>query len=250
MFSHLYVTPTGRTFGSGEANSKTLENFRNGDIDVLVNIRMLTEGTDVPNVNTVFLTRQTTSRILLTQMITSALRGIEFDGSAEAYIVPFVDEWNHKIIFAPYDQLDGGGLDVGGDGGGGKPLNILISIDLVRKLSRMMYDGKNVQIWPFLNSIPLGWYHTNFYSLSKGQDDYTEVKRLTLVFDDEKDKYESLMDKLADINLSAYQEEEIRFEDHEKEINKWSEQYFSNVNSIEDIENNIFYIACHIHKND
>ena len=249
MFSHVYVTPTGRTFGSGEANAKTLENFRNGNIDVLVNIRMLTEGTDVPNVNTVFLTRQTTSRILLTQMIGRALRGTEFDGTPEAYIVPFVDDWNHKIIFAPYDQLDGGGLGEGNGGNGGKPLD-LISIDLVRKLSRMMYDGKNVQIGPFLKSIPLGWYHTSFYSLSKGQDDYTEVNRLTLVFDDEKDRYENLMDKLGDIDLSQYKEEEIRFEDHENEIDKWSEQYFNNVDSIGDIENNIFYIACHMAQND
>ena len=134
----------GRTFGSGEANAKTLEKFRNGELDVLVNIRMLTEGTDVPNVNTVFLTRQTTSRILLTQMIGRALRGTEFDGTPEAYIVPFVDEWNHKIIFAPYDHLDSGGTEdenmVVEDG---IPLD-LISIDLVRKLSRMMYEGNNV----------------------------------------------------------------------------------------------------------
>ena len=41
---------------------------------------MLTEGTDVPDVDTVFLTRQTTSKILLTQMIGRALRGPKFGG--------------------------------------------------------------------------------------------------------------------------------------------------------------------------
>lgn len=249
MFSHVYVSSNGRTYGSGESNSKTLERFKNGDIDVLVNIRMLTEGTDVPNVNTVFLTRQTTSRILLTQMIGRALRGTEFEGTPVAYIVPFVDDWNHKIIFAPYDHLDGGGFEEGGGTEGGKPLD-LISIDLVRKLSRMMYDGKNVQIGPFLKSIPLGWYHTSFYSLSKDQDDYNEINRLSLVFDDEKDKYENLMNNFTNYDLSEYSEEEIRFEDHEDEIGKWSVQYFDNTDSIGDIENNIFYIACHMAQND
>jgi superfamily II DNA or RNA helicase len=39
----------------------------NDSLDVLINVRMLTEGADVPSVRTVFLTRQTTSQILLTQ---------------------------------------------------------------------------------------------------------------------------------------------------------------------------------------
>lgn len=248
MFSHVYVTPQGRTIGSGEANANTLKKFKTGDLDVLINIRMLTEGTDVPNVNTVFLTRQTTSRILLTQMIGRALRGTEFEGTPEAYIVPFVDDWNHKIIFAPYDRLDDGGTG-GGNGGGGTPLE-LISIDLVRKLSRLMFEKNNIEIGPFLKSIPLGWYHTNFYSLSEGEDDYNEVNRLILVFDDEKERYEKLMEKFVGSNLDEFQEEEIRYDDHENQINNWSEQFFANIDSIGDIENNIFYIACHMAQND
>ena len=80
MFSHVYQTGTGRVIGGGDSNSKILEKFRNNELDVLVNIRMLTEGTDVPDVDTVFLTRQTTSNILLTQMIGRALRGPKFGG--------------------------------------------------------------------------------------------------------------------------------------------------------------------------
>ena len=59
-----------------------------------------------------------------------------------------------------------------------------------------------LQIGPFIKSIPLGWYHTNFYSVSKGQDDYNEVNRLTLVFDDEKERYEELMDNFVASNLT------------------------------------------------
>ena len=178
-----------------------------------------------------------------------ALRGTEFDGTPEAYIVPFVDDWNHKIIFVPYDSLDDGGTELGGEVGGGNPLE-LISIDLVRKLSRLMFERNNIEIGPFLKSIPIGWYKTNFYSLSKGQDDYTEVNRLVLVFDEEKDRYDKLMDRFNSVNLFAYEEEEIRIEDHENEIERWSEEFFHNVDSIGDIENNIFYIACHMAQND
>ena len=106
MFTHVYQTGTGRIVGGGNSNSKTLEKFRNNELDVLVNIRMLTEGTDVPDVDTVFLTRQTTSKILLTQMIGRALRGPKFGGTEEAQIVSFVDNWNHKINWAEWHPLD------------------------------------------------------------------------------------------------------------------------------------------------
>jgi superfamily II DNA or RNA helicase len=53
---------------------------------------MLTEGVDIPDVKTVFLTRQTTSSILLTQMIGRALRGEKAGGINKdvANIVMFI----------------------------------------------------------------------------------------------------------------------------------------------------------------
>jgi len=64
---------------------------------VLVNVNILTEGTDLPSVQTVFLARPTTSTILMTQMIGRALRGEKAGGTATAYIVSFVDHWRDKI---------------------------------------------------------------------------------------------------------------------------------------------------------
>ncbi len=250
MFSHVHVTPTGRTLGSGTANARTLEKFRNDELDVLVNIRMLTEGTDVPDVNTIFLTRQTTSKILLTQMIGRGLRGIEFNGTPEAYIVSFVDDWSHKINWAEWDPLEEGELTTEPPIIYDRPPLDLISIDLVRKLSRLMFERNNVEIGPFLKSIPIGWYHTKFYSLSEGSDDYNEVNRLALVFDDEKNAYEKFMDRIVPSDLSPYAEEEIRFEDHSDDIQKWSDQFFNDIDSLGDIENNLFYIACHIAQNE
>jgi hypothetical protein len=45
-----------------------LEAFRRNNFDVLINIKILTEGTDIPDIPTVFLTRETKSDLLLTQM--------------------------------------------------------------------------------------------------------------------------------------------------------------------------------------
>ena len=42
-------------------NERKILDFRNDKLDVLINVNILTEGTDIPNVETVFLTRQTTS---------------------------------------------------------------------------------------------------------------------------------------------------------------------------------------------
>ncbi len=97
---------------------------------------MLTEGTDVPDLNTVFLTRQTTSNILLTQMVGRALRGPKFGGTDYAYIVSFVDDWKQAINWAEYDQLGDGAADEDGGERIKRPPLQLISIDLVRRLAR------------------------------------------------------------------------------------------------------------------
>jgi superfamily II DNA or RNA helicase len=86
-----------------DENARVLAQFRRNEIDVLINIRMLIEGTDVPDVQTVFLTRQKTSPILLTQMIGRALRGPKFGGTKDAYIVPFIDDWRQTINWATFD---------------------------------------------------------------------------------------------------------------------------------------------------
>lgn len=62
MYSHVDGDPgsaDARNKRDKDENAKTLEAFRNNQLDILINVRMLTLGTSVPNVNTVFLTRQT-----------------------------------------------------------------------------------------------------------------------------------------------------------------------------------------------
>lgn len=60
---------------------------------VLINVNILTEGIDLPQTKTVFLTRPTVSTILMTQMIGRSLRGEKAGGTKEAYVVSFIDDW-------------------------------------------------------------------------------------------------------------------------------------------------------------
>ena len=74
--------------------------YRHGDLQVIVNVKILTEGTDLPMTQTIFLARHTTSTILMTQMVGRGLRGPRAGGTEFAYIVSFVDSWKSYIMWA------------------------------------------------------------------------------------------------------------------------------------------------------
>ncbi len=86
---------TGAT-DSEEINRK-IDEYKEGKLQVLINVNILTEGFDTPKTKTVFLTRPTVSSVLMTQMVGRALRGKAAGGTSEAYIVSFIDRWNEKI---------------------------------------------------------------------------------------------------------------------------------------------------------
>lgn len=90
---------------TNEENEKKIEMYRNGEIQVLINVNILTEGTDLPKTHTVFLTRPTVSTTLMTQMVGRALRGLKAGGTKEAYVVSFVDDWNDKIAWVNPETL-------------------------------------------------------------------------------------------------------------------------------------------------
>ncbi|KAK6201439.1 P-loop containing nucleoside triphosphate hydrolase protein [Scheffersomyces amazonensis] len=54
--------------------SYIIQDFKDGKIDVLCNVQVFTEGTDIPNIDSLFLARPTKSRSLLVQMIGRGLR--------------------------------------------------------------------------------------------------------------------------------------------------------------------------------
>ncbi|MCX5774689.1 MAG: DEAD/DEAH box helicase [Fusobacteria bacterium] len=78
-------------------NHEVIQAFRNGQIKLLINVEILTEGADFPDVDSIFLTRPTASTILMTQMVGRVLRGVESGGTSIANIVSFIDQWKDKI---------------------------------------------------------------------------------------------------------------------------------------------------------
>ncbi len=89
--------------------SVVLSEFKNAvGPAVLVSVGMLAEGVDLPDARTAFLSRPTTSRVLLQQMIGRVLRGPRAGGEAEANVVYFSDVWrNFSDILEPPEAISG-----------------------------------------------------------------------------------------------------------------------------------------------
>lgn len=234
IFSHVDANPgsvEARNRRTAAENAKVLQDFRDNKLDVLINIRMATEGTDVPDVQTVFLTRQTTSQILLTQMVGRALRGPRFGGTDKAYIVSFIDNWKHRINWAAYDQLAPGLADETIPEYGKRPPLQLISIDLVRRLARQMDSGININPAPYKAFLPIGWYRVEYYAQIEGTDDVEPTGQLIMIFEDEKPVFERFIETLKKEDLRSFEEDTVRLSDVRERVELWHEQFFSEVDA-------------------
>ena len=107
IVSDVKGTITGVTISRKE-NEEKIEKYRQGKLQVLINVNILTEGVDLPQTKTVFLARPTVSSILMTQMVGRALRGTAAGGTSEAHIVSFVDNWNEHIAWVNPESLFNG----------------------------------------------------------------------------------------------------------------------------------------------
>lgn len=85
-----------------------LEDFKNGKIDVLCNVLVFTEGTDIPNIDSLILARPTKSRPLLVQMIGRGLR--LHQGKLYCHIIDIVSTVAIGVLSVPtlfgVDKLD------------------------------------------------------------------------------------------------------------------------------------------------
>lgn len=86
---------------------EVIHRFKNNEFKVLINVQIMTEGSDVPDIQTVFLARETNSDSLLMQMIGRGLRGEKAGGTKDAYIVAFHDTWEKFVGW-----IDPGALDI------------------------------------------------------------------------------------------------------------------------------------------
>lgn len=86
---------SGEEGSSGRATRKEiLDKLRRKELDVLLNVSIMTEGVDVPSLPTIFLARPTMSETLYMQMIGRASRGPRVNGNAFFYAVDFVDNFS------------------------------------------------------------------------------------------------------------------------------------------------------------
>ncbi|MDB9373055.1 DEAD/DEAH box helicase family protein [Nodularia sphaerocarpa] len=190
---------TGITISSKE-NSEKIKKFRNGEIEVLINVEMLTEGTDLPNVQTVFLTRPTASKILMTQMIGRALRGQKAGGTEKAYVVSFIDQWEDKINWVNPEKLhfEEDAEFIEKDIPSNNRTARLISIEMIEEFARIMDDSidtTDLEKIIFIKRIPLGIYR---FSILEASEEY-ETKPINydvLLYNDTEEAYDNFIHDL------------------------------------------------------
>lgn len=208
---------------SREDNEKILELYRQGELQVLVNVNILTEGVDLPQTKTVFLARPTVSTTLMTQMIGRALRGERAGGTTEAYIVSFVDRWNEHIAWVNPESIfvEQGNEFNDNDTKERFKQNVrLIAIAKIEEFAKLLdgaLDTSKLEAVPFEKRIPLGMYL--FTYMDKGDAD---VSCQVMVYDSTKEAYADLMQALPALFKSFEVEREEYLTD--KQLEQMEEQ--------------------------
>jgi hypothetical protein len=177
VISTLKDQGTGVTISSKD-NVVKITKFRNEEIEVLINVNILTEGTDVPNVQSIFLARPTISTILMTQMIGRGLRGLKAGGTKEAYIVSFIDDWQNRVAWVNPEKLfieeNIDFQDVGRESL--KQIMRLVAINKVEEfaiLTNKIIDPEKreeLEKLNFIERLPLGIYHFRFFEQRKDKE--------------------------------------------------------------------------------
>jgi hypothetical protein len=246
IYSHIDADPgsaEARNQRTSDDNQKILKRFRDGKgdhpLDVLINVRMLTEGVDVPDVKTVFITRQTTSSILMTQMLGRALRGKRAGGGddkTEANIVLFVDQWKRLINWAS-PSLEGG-IDDSRQVRGYYPLEY-ISIRLVEELTKQINLPGTFPALSFIQTVPVGWYQTEIVvnTSEDGSDEEQSFTEFVMVYEHTKPKFERFMQFASNNLLDEWAKEYLADEWMLPQVSQWLNDYFDREN--DDIGNTL-----------
>lgn len=197
VVSGLRDAVTGAT-RSAEENHRVIQQYRSGELEVIVNVNILTEGVDLPKTQTVFLTRPTVSKILMTQMVGRALRGEKAGGTKDAYIVSFIDNGLDKIAWANPEFIFEGNNDFADTASDYEKHAIrLISIAKMEEFAKMLNksaDTKGLEKIPFTKRIPIGMYMFNYL-----EEEGMDISYQVMVYDSTQKAYEQMMNALSDI---------------------------------------------------
>lgn len=209
---------------SDKDNAENIKKYINGELDVLVNVNILTEGTDLPKTHTVFLTRPTTSMVLMTQMVGRALRGPAAGGTEDAHIVSFVDNWDNKIAWvSPDELLDGEGSIIRETSSKASERNF-VAIRLIEMFAKMADSAVNTETIETTTSteiLPVGRYILS-------TDVFTHS---ILIYDATQNAYEALFKDLPNIFAEhGIDSEEIDEETLEEMVDECVTGYFDENN--------------------
>lgn len=197
---------TGVTLSRKE-NEEKIEKYRNKQLDVLINVNILTEGIDLPKTQSVFLARPTVSTILMTQMVGRALRGTSAGGTDKAYIVSFVDNWDEHIAWVNPESLFEGNNDFADTPANRAQRDLrMIAISKIEEFASILDDAVDttaLEKVPFAQRIPLGMYAFS-YLTENGMDLSYQV----MVYDSTAAAYRELMDSLPALFKSYHVTEE------------------------------------------
>ncbi len=207
-----------RLNGESYDQREIIDRFRdpNSGFDILVNVMILTEGVDIPNVKTVFLTRPVRSEILLRQMVGRALRGPAAGGTKEAYLVSFEDRWEEFEEWErPLDLLQDlmevsvpeleNGPEYNEEDAYTRTLADVIPWELIRQTSQEIRKIAKFGDVSAFEAVPAGWY------ILEHEDDDDLTRTLVPVYEHQRTCWDAL---LSDIEIDSRTEdrpmEEIR----------------------------------------
>lgn len=215
---------------SNKENERNINDYKLGKIDVLINVNILTEGVDLPETKTVFLTRPTVSSILMTQMIGRALRGEKAGGTKEAYIVSFIDDWKEKIAWVNPKLLLEDESEFEDRNSNYKKRNLrLISISIIEQFAKIVddtIDTSKLENIDFIERIPIGMYLFSYID-----DNKIECNHQVIVYNSTKEQYDKFINDLLYIFEKFKVYDEII---NDKKINKMVE-YIHNTYFIKEV---------------
>ena len=245
-----YIVSSIRDMGTGatissKLNDEKIEAYKKGDLQVLINVEILTEGIDLPQTKTVFLTRPTVSRTLMTQMVGRALRGVKAGGTEVAYAVSFIDNWDVPFVY-PESLIDVPGEFTESDSEREAREVRLISIKKIEEFARLLdetVDSTDIEKITFIQRIPIGMY-SFLYLDENGMD----ISYQVMVYNSNKDAYEKMLKALHGLFAKHGDSSEyLTHETLEAMVEECREKYFSKIEfpafDAEDVEYILRYYA-------
>lgn len=259
VLSSIQDKMTGVTVSS-KGNKLLIDQFRRGELDVLINVNILTEGTDLPNVQSIFLARPTISATLMTQMIGRGLRGLKAGGTKEAYIVSFIDDWKNQVNWVNPEKLiiqenidfDDTTKDIK------KQLIRLVSINKIEEFAILTNEildqvrKEELEKLSFIERIPVGIYHFSILNQSDVEEDEELEKNCEiLVYDNIQQSYIDFINGLHDFFKQQHLTERTSLSETELETlaKHIIDQFFygcvkyPGYNNIQDIKDVLQYFA-------